>query len=292
MFGKGLSALSVALSIGAIVNITSLQPAFAQDRSENTSGTFKGIVAPARSYDVAPPFDGQVIKIHFIPGQFVEKGALLFTLDTTKEELELDRDRARLLRAEAKHRVAEAILKSNTELRKKNVISDRQFVELEASRDVAAADLAEAQVQVRADQVKIKELKRYAPFAGIMSRATVAEGAHLIRQARENTGMATITELDPIQVRANVPYEVYADHLKLLKLDGKTLDRREALDRIEVFVTLANGEKLPQVGRISGGGYEFDPKTQEMEVMVEFPNPGLLLRPGLAVTLTGRLKPN
>jgi membrane fusion protein (multidrug efflux system) len=286
-----LSALSVALWIGAIVSITSLKPAFAQDRSENTSGTFKGIVAPARSYDIAPPVDGQVIKIHFVPGQFVEKGALLFTLDTTKEEIELDRDRARLLRAEAKFRVAEVILKSNKELRKKNVISERQFVELEASRDVAAADLAEAQVQVHADEVKIKGLKRYAPFAGIMSRSTVAEGAHLIRQARENTGMATITELDPIQVKANLPYEVYADHLKLLKLEGKSLGR-EALDRIEVFVTLANGEKLPQVGRISGGLYEFNPTTQEMEVLVEFPNPGLLLRPGLAVTLTGRLKPN
>jgi RND family efflux transporter MFP subunit len=284
-----LAALSVALWVGAIVSITSLEPAFAQGRSENASGTFKGIVAPARSYDIAPPFDAQVVKIHFIPGQFVEKGALLFTLDTTKEELELDRDRARLLRAEAKLRVAEVILKSNTELRKKNVISERQFVELEASRDVAAADLAEAQVQVHGDEVKIRELKRYAPFAGIMSRSTVAEGAHLIRQARENTGMATITELDPIQVKANVPYEVYADHLKLL---SKSLDRKEALDRIEVFVILANGEKLPQVGRISGGGYEFDPKTQEMEVMVEFPNPGLLLRPGLAVTLTGRLRPN
>jgi RND family efflux transporter MFP subunit len=288
MFRIWLAALSVALWVGAIVSITSLEPAFAQGRSENASGTFKGIVAPARSYDIAPPFDAQVVKIHFIPGQFVEKGALLFTLDTTKEELELDRDRARLLRAEAKLRVAEVILKSNTELRKKNVISERQFVELEASRDVAAADLAEAQVQVHGDEVKIRELKRYAPFAGIMSRSTVAEGAHLIRQARENTGMATITELDPIQVKANVPYEVYADHLKLL---SKSLDRKEALDRIEVFVTLANGEKLPQVGRISGGGYEFDPKTQEMEVMVEFPNPGLLLRPGLAVTLTGRLRP-
>jgi RND family efflux transporter MFP subunit len=216
-----LSALLVALCIGAIVSITSLKPAFAQDRSENTS--FKGIVAPARSYDISPPVDGQVIKIHFVPGQFVEKGALLFTLDATKEELELDRDRARLLRAEAKFRVAEVILKSNTELREKNVISERQFVELEAARDVAAADLAEAQVQVHGDEVKIKELKRYAPFAGIMSRSTVAEGAHLIRQARENTGMATITELDPIQVKANVPYEVYADHLKLLKLEGKGL---------------------------------------------------------------------
>jgi len=52
---------------------------------------------------------------------------------------------------------------------------------------------------VKGDEVKIKELKRCAPFAGIISRSTVAEGAHLIRMARENTGMATVTALDPIE---------------------------------------------------------------------------------------------
>ena len=54
-------------------------------------------------------------------------------------------------------------------------------------------------------------MKGYAPFAGIMSRPTIAEGSYLIKQA----GVAMITELDPIQVKASVPYEIYAEHLKL-----------------------------------------------------------------------------
>jgi hypothetical protein len=41
---------------------------------------------------------------------------------------------------------------------------------------------------------------------------------------------------------------------------------------------------------MSGGGYEFDPATQAMEVTVDFPHPGLLLRPGLAVTLQASVK--
>src|ERR1043166_3501057 len=96
------AAFAVMLSVVSLCGHAA--PASSQDGNEGNSSEhgFKGIVAPARSYDIAPPFDAQVIEIHFIPGQFVEKGALLFTLDTTKEELELDRDRARLLRAEAK----------------------------------------------------------------------------------------------------------------------------------------------------------------------------------------------
>src|SRR5262245_46574924 len=262
-YAVATSSRSFLLALPIIVITSNPHPALSQTNpGAPTVPSFKGIVAPARSYDIAPPFDGQVIKIHFVPGEFVEKGALLFTLDTTKENLELERDQARLLRAEAQLRIAEQVFKNNAELRKKNVASERQYLEAEAQKDIAAATAAEARVQVKGDEVKIKEMKRYAPFAGIMSRPTVAEGAYLIKEARQNSGMATITALDPIQVRTSIPYEVYVDHLKLLTLGGKTLDRHDAMDRIEVFLTLPNGQRLPQVGKIVGGGYEFDPKTQ------------------------------
>jgi RND family efflux transporter MFP subunit len=263
-------------------------PASSQDSNEGNSDDqgFKGIVAPARSYDIAPPFDGQVIEIHFKPGEYVEKGKLLFTLDTKKEELELERDKAQLLRAEAQLRIAEVTLKKNQELCKKNVVSELHCLELEAQRDIAAAAVAEADIQVRGDETKITETKLYAPFSGVMSRSAVAEGAHL----SEQTSMATISELDPILIMAYVPYQVYAEHLQLLE-PGETFDRSNALGGIEVFVTLPTGQKLPQVGKLAGGGYEFDPQTQVMEVLVEIPNPNLLLRPGLAVTLDARRKP-
>jgi hypothetical protein len=72
---------------------------------------------------------------------------------------------------------------------------------------------------------------------------------------------------------------------------GETFNWGKALDSIEVSVTLPTGQKLPQAGKVAGGAYEFDPQTQVMEVLVEIPNPDLLLRPGLAVTLDARRKP-
>jgi RND family efflux transporter MFP subunit len=278
----------VAIALALVCWLGSAHPAVSQVRSEGSARMpgFKGIVTPARAYEIAPPFDGQVVKIHFVAGQYVEKGTLLYTLNAAKEELELERDKARLLRTEAQLRIAELVLKNTTELRAKNIVSVRQFAESEVQRDIAMAAAIEARVQVRADELRLKDMKGYAPFAGIMSQPKVAEGSYLNKQ----TGLAMITELDPIQVRASVPYEVYAEHLSLLKFDGKFLDPKAAKERIEVFVTLPNGKKLPQVGKIAGGGYEFDPKTQVMEVTVEFPNPGLLLRPGLAVTLQANEK--
>jgi RND family efflux transporter MFP subunit len=290
--GEFMSANARIAAFAVVLSVVSLcgyaPPASSQDSNEGNSDDhgFKGIIAPARSYDIAPPFDGQVIEIHFKPGEYVDKGKLLFTLDTTKEELELERDKAQLSRAEAQLRIAEVTLKKNEELRKKNVISELRYLELEAQRDIAAAAATEAGVQVRGDEIKITETKLYAPFAGVMSRPTVAEGAHL----SEQTTMATLSELDPILIKAYVPYQVYAEHLQLLE-PGETFDRSNALDGIEVSVTLPTGQKLPQIGRLAGGGYEFDPQTQVMEVLVEIPNPNLLLRPGLAVTLVATRKP-
>ena len=280
------AAFAVMLSVVSLCGHAA--PASSQDGNEGNSENhgFKGIVAAARSYDIAPPFDAQVIEIHFKPGEYVEKGKLLFTLDSKKEELELERDKALLLRADAELRIADVTLNKNKELCKKNVVSELHCLELEAQKDIAAAAVAEAGVQVRSDEIKIADTKLYAPFAGVMSRPMVAEGARL----DEQTSMATLSELDPILIKASVPYRVYAEQLQLME-PGETFNWGKALDSVDVSVTLPTGEKLPQVGKVTGGAYEFDPQTQVMEVLVEIPNPNLLLRPGLAVTLDAHRKP-
>lgn len=282
-----MTAFAVALAV--LSWCASAAKASAEDTGQTTPGdqSFKGIVAPARSNDIAPPFDGQVVEIHFKPGEYVEKGRLLFTLDSKKEELALERDKAELLRAEAELRIAGVTLSKNKELCKKNVVSELHCLELEAQRDIAAAAVAEAGVAVRGDEIRIADTKLYAPFAGVMSRPAVAEGARI----DEQTTMATISELDPILIRAYVPYKIYAENLQLLE-PGQNFNRGDALDRIEVKVTLPTGETLDQTGKLAGGGYEFDPETQAMEVLVEIDNPNLLLRPGLAVTLEAKRKPD
>jgi multidrug efflux pump subunit AcrA (membrane-fusion protein) len=146
-----LSVLTITLPIFASESVLAQS-----GNSDSGAQDFKGIVAPACSYDIAPPFDGQVIKVHFAPGQFVEKGALLFTLDITKENLELEHDQARLLRAEAQLRMAELALKNNTELRKK--MSWRSYnIWIRKPRGTSLRRLpAEARDQVKADEIKVR----------------------------------------------------------------------------------------------------------------------------------------
>jgi RND family efflux transporter MFP subunit len=246
---------------------------------------FKGIVSAIREREISPRFDGSIEKIHFKPGQFVEKGAPLFEMDDIVQKNELVRDRARLRHAQARLRQAEYDLKNKQALRKKEVASERQLFDSEIARDLAEADVAAADIQAYAADLTVKEMKLYAPFAGIMGRPLVREGTSISRLGgRQSVKLATITQLDPIQVIGHVPYDVYASRRELLKTDA------QADQRLEVSLILPDGEKFEHAGKIVAGGYAFNEATQQIEVVVEFPNPNYLLRPGLAVTLQANIE--
>ena len=95
-----------------------------------------------------------------------------------------------------------------------------------------------------------------------------------------------ITQLDPIRVVGRVPYDSHFRRAAILTTPELVMER------VEVTLILPTGEKYPHVGRIVGGGHEFDSETQTIATWAEFPNPENLLRPGLNVTLHSRIKPN
>ncbi|MGH1574357.1 efflux RND transporter periplasmic adaptor subunit [Methylobacterium sp. P31] len=267
-----------------------LLPAMAQEAPQHSDAVadvveLKGTVAAARESAIAPRFDGLLGKIHFMPGQVVDKGALLFEFETVAKKLGLDRARAGLLRAEAQLRMAELTWKNQQALRARNVTPEKQLFDAEAAKDMAQAAVMDARAQVEGAEIALSETKLYAPFAGVMGRSFVREGTYITQSAREDSKLAVITQLDPILVIADVPYDVVRSRRGLRKTEPGYLKR------FTVSLVLPNGERFPHEGKIIGGGYAFDPETQMLKTLVEFPNPDFLLRPGLEVTLLSGVRP-
>ena len=120
----------------------------------------------------------------------------------------------------------------------------------------------------------VNEMKLYAPISGIISRSFVPEGTYITKMARQQSTLAQITPRDPISVVSRVPLDAFA-------AAGKVLSRgQQSNGELEVSLVLHNGSKLPDTGRIAGGGYELAPETQTVEIILEFPNLHELLRPG------------
>ena len=245
---------------------------------------FHGTIVPSRSVEVSPRYNGLLFKIHFIPGQFVEEGDLLFEFRTEDQGLIVKIDQSKLQRAQADLRMAEVTLKNKQDLHAKNFISETETLQAEASRDIAAANVTEANLAVQLSQSTLKNMNLYAPIGGIISRSFVAEGAFITKEARERSAMAVITQLNPIRVIYQIPFDVYAPTVEVLKTSEQANQQRE------ISLILPNGEKFPNVGRIVTGGSEFNRETQMIDILAEFPNPTYLLRPGLNVTVQTKTK--
>lgn len=275
-----------SMIIVVVALATNIQALWAQDETPSAGLLeYKGVVEPVRAADISPRFDGLLTKIHFQAGDIVKKGDLLFEFLTLEQELLRKIDQANLSRAEAQLKLAEARLKRSRTLQEKNVTSEADLEAAAAERDIARANVSAARTTVEMKDIIIGEFSLYAPFDGIISEPYVNEGVYITKQSRADSSLATVTLLDPIRVSGKVPFQVFADRRKLLPTDA------EAKTGTLLSLIMPDGEAYPHWGEYASGGQQVDEATQKIVANSVFPNPDLLLRPGLRVTVHSRLKP-
>lgn len=261
-----------------------IEIAQAQQKTATEVLEYKGTLAPARQAEVAPRLDGLLLKINFNAGQLVKQGDLLFEFGARDKELSLALVQAHLKQAEAQLRIAEVKLQNAQTLRTRNVASKIQLLDAEAQRDLAAAKAEEARTNVGLAELALQQMKLYAPITGIISRSFASEGTYITKEARDQSRLATVAQLDPIRAIGQAPATMYFQRGEIVTSIEQAAAQRE------FTLVLPTGDKYPHPGKFVAGSYEFNPATQTVEVIVEFPNPDLLLRPGLNVTLQSAVR--
>jgi RND family efflux transporter MFP subunit len=267
-----------------IVACLAISSAPAQQQGAPDFHEYKATVVAAREGEVAPRLDGLLNKINFAAGQFVKQGDLLFEFGTSDKELALALAQATLEQAEAQLGLAEVKLTNAQTLHSRNVSSKMQLLEAQAQRDIAAAKAKEARVKMQLAELALRQMKLYAPISGVISRPFVKEGAYITKDARDESRLATIVQLDPIQVVGQVPAAMYFQRGEAPKSIEQVEEQRE------FGLVLPTGDKYPHRGRFVAHSYAFNAATQTLEVTVEFPNPNRLLRPGLDVVLLSSIR--
>ncbi len=253
--------------------------AYSTAHSQSVTSTVEGTVVPARSWDVSAEVSNKISKLHFIEGQIVSKGDLLVEFDSGFKKLELELAEAQLAKAAVALEEAKSVLTRKEELRQKNAVSEADYSDaLFAVRSAAADHQALKVRRDMAEQILMVQ-KLYAPFDGQMSAPRYRENANVnIEHSRE---IATIVQLDPVHVRAPVPIERVLYRLQAARSEA------EVAAAITVKLTLPDGMEYPHAGRIVSASYGLDESSQGAAVIVEFPNPEKVLRPGMKVVATG-----
>ena len=212
LWQKGLFvALPVALVAGGIGLANRQAPALAAPppptvtvaqplvRQINEWDDYVGRFEASRSVEVRPRVSGQVVGIHFTDGAIVQKGQLLFTIDSRPFAAALAEARAGLATAQSDLALAQSDLSRAERLVAAEAVSKSDVERLQARVRAARASVAAAEARVRARGLDVEFTQVRAPIAGRISDRKVDAG-NLVA-AGEGAGgslLTTINALDPI----------------------------------------------------------------------------------------------
>jgi len=209
-----------------------------------------GALAADESADIASERDGQVATVRVERGTYVEKGAVLATLDEREAKAQLDQARASLLWAKSE-------VERYAELRNKQIVAKAENQRKNADLDLAAATLALAEKGYADCTIR-------APFAGVVTEKKISAGAYV----KKGQAICGLVKIDPLRAELAIPeiavpfvHVGQKGHLHIQSFPDRTFDATV---------------------RYIGPSLRSEARTLVVEAIV--PNPGRILKPGLFAT--------
>ena len=193
------------------VTVATAQEGTVPDRRE-----YVGTVRAMRSVEVRARVRGYLLEQDYVDGQRVAEGDVLFRIDPSTYEVALAVAKAQLARARAAAAQAQADFSRASELFQGRVMSQAELDARRAERDATVAEVESARATVKAAELDLSYCTVRAPLAGRTSRRLVDPG-NLVGESGQDTVLARIVQVDPIQVDFAVPERDRRDRRSMLR---------------------------------------------------------------------------
>jgi membrane fusion protein (multidrug efflux system) len=224
---------------------------------------------------------GYLLARNYTEGTAVTNGQVLFQIDPAPFKAELDKAKSDVTKAQAEQLRYALMVKRYTPLAKTEAISQQEL-------DDAVQNEKAAQAQVQAAQAAVEQAALNLGFATIRSPLNGMAGlasakAQVGNLLGPNVGqLTTVTEVDPMRVYFSVAQRTIEHILANILAKGENPDTSE--DR-PLELILASGTVYPAKGKIRFKNNQLDVRTGTITVVGEFPNPKMMLVPGMFVSV-------
>jgi multidrug efflux system membrane fusion protein len=162
-----------------------------------------GRVEAFSTVDVKAQINGQVMQVHFLQGQDVKQGDLLFTIDPRPFEAALQQAQANLAKDRAQYREAAADEHRYSVLLKENVGSRQQYDQVEATAAALSASMQADEAAVQTARLNLEYCEIRAPIDGRTGDLLVHAG-NLVKPDAD-TAMVVINQVHPVYVDFAIP---------------------------------------------------------------------------------------
>jgi membrane fusion protein, multidrug efflux system len=231
---------------------------------------FKDIAIRAR-------VEGFLEGIHFEEGSRVEKGALLYTLESQPFEADVAAKMSRVAEANTRRAKAKSDLDRIEPLAKEKAVSQSDLDSAVAQHDASIESVKAAKANLRASNIQLGYTKIYSPIFGIIGK-TKAKVGDFVGRSPNPVILNTVSRIDTVLVEffiTETQYLQVARHL-LSKVEPAVQNARKE----NLGLILADGSLYDHKGKVDFVDRDVDPTTGAILVQSSFPNPQELLRPG------------
>ena len=231
---------------------------------------FKDIAIRAR-------VEGFLTGIHFEEGSRVEKGALLYTLDSQPFEADVAAKMSKVAEAKTMEAKAKSDLDRIEPLAKEKAVSESDLDGAVARYEASVESVKAAEAILRASEIQLGYTKIYSPITGIIGK-TKAKVGDFVGRSPNPVILNTVSRIDTVLVEFFITERQYLQLARRFKSEVELADKKNRKEDLELI--LADGSVYGYKGKPEFIDRNVDPTTGAMLVQASFPNPQELLRPG------------
>jgi membrane fusion protein, multidrug efflux system len=229
---------------------------------------------------------GFLEKRNFREGAVVKKGDLLFQIEKTKYQAEVESARAQLETAEANLKKNLIDFDRQKYLVNKDAVAKMNYDLAECEKTKSEADVLAGKAALKEAKLKLSYTDIYAPFTGRIGKSKYSVG-NLVSPNSEP--LALLTMVNPITAEFNISESLLVTLLQYAEKeekDGKDKKHNKLdIDFVTVKLILANGTDYPVEGKIDFVDNVINPMTGTILVRAEFENSNSILTPGAYVNV-------